>query len=164
MKYIRLIRHAKSAEAQAGESDHDRRLAARGERDGPLMQDWLAGQAHPVEWVWASTAERALSTAEYVAAATTAPITSEVALYAASPDTIIDVIRSTPPDIESVAVVAHNPGLTYAANFLAAEPVTDNLVTFGVALFGFENEWATLVPGYCHFMSLHTPKTIARTD
>ena len=160
MKYIRLIRHAKSAEGKVGESDHDRPLAGRGERDGPLMQAWLASQANPVEWVWASSAVRAQSTAEFVANASSANLVTEGALYLASPDTIVDVLRSTPPSVESVAIVAHNPGLTYATNLLGPESITDNLVTFGVAMFAYENDWTSLTPGHCHFVSLNTPKTI----
>ena len=160
MKYIRLVRHAKSADGQIGDSDHDRPLAARGERDGPLMQRWLTEQEHAIEWVWASSAVRAQSTADFVAAATKAHLATDSKLYLASPETILDVIRSTPPDVDSVAIVAHNPGLTYTANLLSSEEVTDNLVTFGVALFAYENDWSSLVPGYCHFVSLHTPKSI----
>ena len=85
---------------------------------------------------------------------------TEGALYLASPDTIVDVLRSTPPSVESVAIVAHNPGLTYATNLLGPESITDNLVTFGVAMFAYENDWTSLTPGHCHFVSLNTPKTI----
>ena len=124
------------------------------------MQTWLAGQSNPIEWVWASSAVRAQSTADFVANATSANVVTEPALYLASPDTIIDVIRSTPADVESIAIVAHNPGLTYVTNMLATESITDNLVTFGVAAFAYEHDWSGLVPGHCHFMSLNTPKTI----
>jgi phosphohistidine phosphatase len=124
------------------------------------MQEWLARQPHPIEWVWASSASRAQATAQFVAGATNARTVTESSLYLASADAIIDTIRATPADVESIAVVAHNPGLTHVTNLLGAASVTDNLVTFGVALFGLENDWAQLVPGYCHFVSLHTPKTV----
>ncbi len=159
MKYIRIVRHAKSADATSAQSDHDRQLAPRGQRDGAIMQEWFAKQSHPIEWVWTSSAIRAQETAEFVAAATHARTVAEPALYLADAATIVDIIRGTPPDVESIAVVAHNPGLTHLTNLLGAESVTDNLVTFGTALFGLENDWAQLVPGYCHFVSLHTPKT-----
>lgn len=124
------------------------------------MQSWLAAQANPIEWIWVSSALRAQSTAAFVANANIANLVTENALYLASPESILDTIRSTPPDIDSVAVVAHNPGLTHMANMLSAEPVTDNLVTFGIALFAYEHDWSTLTPGHCHFVSIHTPKTI----
>ncbi|MEE2785533.1 MAG: histidine phosphatase family protein [Pseudomonadota bacterium] len=162
MRYLRLIRHAKSRDQGPGQSDHDRTLAPRGERDGLTMQSWLASQPHSVEWIWASSAIRAQQTASYVAQATKARLITEPTLYLASADTIIDVIRSTPADVESVAVVAHNPGLTYVANTLGPEAVTSNLATFGTVLFAVESDWAQLVPGYSHFVSLHTSKTIDR--
>ena len=161
MKYVRIIRHAKSADGAIGLSDHDRPLAPRGASDAEALQAWLAAQPHPIEWIWASSAIRAQGTAEYVAAASHARVVTETSLYLAGTDAIIDAIRATPPDVESIAVVAHNPGLTELVNLLGAEPVTDNLVTCSVVLFGFESDWAQLVPGYGHFVSLHTPKTIA---
>ena len=70
------------------------------------------------------------------------------------------MLKSTPEDVVSVAVVAHNPGLTHLANVLAEDPVTDNLVTFGTALFSTELDWHDLRPGAARFISLDTPKTI----
>lgn len=161
MKYIRIIRHAKSADGTVSQSDHDRTLAPRGERDGEAMRAWLIPQPHPIEWIWTSTAVRARATADYIAAASHARVVPDHSLYLANPEAIIDIIRSTPPDVESMAVVAHNPGLTQLVNLLGTEPVTDNLVTLGLALFGFENDWSQLVPGYGHFISLQTPKSIS---
>lgn len=163
MKYIRIIRHAKSADAISAQSDHCRQLAPRGQSDGATMQAWLAIQPHPIEWVWTSSATRAQATAEFVSAATNARTVAVPSLYLADADSIVEVIRATPPDLESIAVVAHNPGLTHLTNLLGAESVTGNLVTFGVVLFGLENDWTQLVPGYCHFISLHTPKTTHQT-
>ena len=156
-----LIRHAKSSWAQAGLTDFDRPLNGRGERDGPNMADWLATQDHPATWIWTSTAARALATTNFVQqgfgldSASTAPLDE---LYHASPEDLLDVIRRTPSETESVALVAHNPGLTYLANVLGNSPVTDNLPTFGIARFECPAPWRSLQSGSAILDFLEAPK------
>lgn len=145
-----LIRHAKSDWQSGAVTDFHRPLNARGERDGPFMAEWLARQHHPASWIWTSDAVRARSTAEFVAEgfrAADPEVVAEHTLYNAAAQTILDVIRTTPPDVESAAVVAHNPGMTEALNLLAGEVVTDNLPTFGVARLQVPEPWAELAFG-----------------
>ena len=159
-----IVRHAKSSWGNPGLSDFDRPLNARGERDGPRMVAWLAKQPHPARWLWTSTAHRAMQTADYVQQAFDVPSERRVELdelYHASPEVLLDCLRRTPDDADSVAVVAHNPGVTYLVNLLGADPVTDNLPTFGVARFDCPGAWADLQPGTCRLETLVTPKTIA---
>ena len=124
------------------------------------MCAWFQNQPHPAEWVWTSSATRAQETAEFVTNGFSAPSAIEKSLYLADPETLIDVVRTTPPAVESVAVVAHNPGLTYLANMLSHGTVTENLPTFGCALFATEQDWCNLVPRHNHFIALYSPKTI----
>ena len=160
MRYIWIIRHGKSADAEGGQRDHERPLNKRGERDGGTMRDWLAAQDHPAQWVWCSSATRAKLTAAYVTSAFNAAFVEDSNLYLASQDNVLGCLRSTPADVSSVAVVAHNPGLTYLVNQLGRAPVTDNLVTFGTALFVTEGEWVDLNFGCAELLSLHSPKTL----
>lgn len=165
MRYIWLIRHGESRERLRGERDHERPLNSRGSRDGIAMQNWFSAHSHPAHWIWSSNASRALMTAEFVARGFvargfTATIKQATELYLAGPETILDVLRSTPSSVQSVALVAHNPGLTYLTNLLAAESVTDNLVTFGSALFATEVDWSGLNYHHNQFISLTTPKLI----
>jgi phosphohistidine phosphatase len=160
LRYIWVIRHGKSADAERGQQDHDRPLNKRGERDGSTMRDWLSTQDHPAQWVWCSSAVRAKLTAAYVTSAFNATFVEESSLYLANPDSVLSCLRATPTEVSSVAVVAHNPGLTYLVNQLGSEFVTDNLVTFGTALFATECDWADLNFGGAKLLSLHSPKTI----
>ena len=142
--YLWLIRHAKSSWADPGQADHARPLNKRGLRDGPRMARWLAQQAQPAQWMWCSDAQRAQETARFVAEGfglAAAAVALEPSLYHASPNAMLDVLRGTPPHVRSVAVVAHNPGLTYLVNELAQRAVIDNLPTFGVAGFRLPDAW-----------------------
>ncbi len=158
-----LIRHAKSDWHSAAASDFERPLNPRGERDGPRMADWLGGQTQPAAWIWTSDAARALATANFVARgfAAAAPQTvPEHRLYLASAARILDVVRGTPPDQTSVAVVGHNPGMTELLNRLTGAPVTDNLPTFGVARLEVADTWAALAFGTAALDFWTSPKRL----
>ena len=158
-----LIRHAKSAWGDRGLADFDRPLNERGRRDGPLMAAWLARQTDPATWLWTSTAARARATAAFVREGFSIPEDAVFALdelYHANPEQILDVIRRTPPGVGSVALVAHNPGLTWLVNAMGAQPVTNNLPTFGVARFHVTGAWQDLTAGRAALDYLASPKTI----
>jgi len=163
-----LVRHAKSDWSTPGQSDFDRPLNARGRRDGPRMAAWLAEQPEPATWIWCSDAVRARSTAEFVTAgfgAATPELALDHRLYLADPDRLLDVLRGTPDSVASVALVAHNPGLTELVNLLAGEAILDNLPTFGVAGFEVREPWVDLRYGAGRLACLMSPKRLSgRTD
>jgi phosphohistidine phosphatase len=158
-----LIRHAKSAWDAGVASDFDRPLNARGERDGPRMARWLAAQPDPAGWIWSSDAARAQATTRFVAvgfAAAAPELILDHRLYLAGPERLLEVVRETPADIGSVAVVAHNPGLTELVNLLAGRTVTDNLPTFGVARFELTDPWEDVRFGSARLALLMAPKRL----
>lgn len=159
-----LIRHAKSDWKTAARSDFERPLNARGERDGPRMARWLAAQPHPAAWIWTSDAARALATARFVAegfAAAHPEVLSDHRLYLAGPDQLLAVIQASPADAASVAVVAHNPGLTELVNLLAGDTVTANLPTFGIACFEVPARWTDVRFGTGRLLTVTAPKHLA---
>jgi phosphohistidine phosphatase len=158
-----LIRHAKSDWGDRGLSDFDRPLNARGERDGPVMATWLGEQSDPATWLWTSTAVRAEATAAFVRSGfgmADSAVVRDDRLYHASPEQILDVIRQTPADVHSVALVAHNPGLTWLVNAMGEDAITENLPTFGIARFDCRGDWASLTAGTARLDFLVSPKTL----
>ena len=157
-----LIRHAKSSWANAGLSDIERPLNRRGRRDGPAMQRWLARQAFGPAWICTSDAARARATAEFVHGAfPDAELIADRRLYGATPETMLEVVRETPPGIESVAVVAHNPGTTECINLLAGEQVIENLPTFGIARLQWFGKLEDLVFGHAILEILMAPRLLS---
>jgi phosphohistidine phosphatase len=158
-----IIRHAKSDWSSPGQDDFDRPLNERGRRDGPRMAAWLAEQKDPAHWIWCSDAVRARSTADFVLdgfKAAKPELVVDHRLYLAGADRLLDVLRETPDSIESVAVVAHNPGLTDLVNLLAGEPVLDNLPTFGIAVFKVKDSWVRLRAESARLKTLMSPKQL----
>ena len=156
-----LIRHAKSSWQSAAKSDFERPLNQRGEKDGPAMRDWLAGHPHPAQWIWTSDAARAAATAAFVAEAfPSATLEGDHRLYGASPAMLIEVLRMTPPAKETVAIVAHNPGITESVNLFAGTTVINNMPTFGAALLQWPGNADALPLGAARLEALMSPKQL----
>jgi phosphohistidine phosphatase len=159
-----VIRHAKSSWADAGQTDFERPLNKRGNADGPRMVSWLGAQTDPATWIWSSDAARALATAEFVAQGFSAArprVLPEHRLYHASAEVACDLLRETPSDVVSVALVAHNPGLTWLVNLLGgADPSVDILPTFGLARFDIAGAWQQFDPAAATLELLMSPKRL----
>ncbi|WP_297740471.1 histidine phosphatase family protein [Nocardioides sp.] len=113
-----LVRHAK-AEAW-GEDDHARLLTEKGRADASEAGRWLAESGFVPDRALVSSATRARETWSLMSEAAgweLAPVI-EPALFAASPDTVLDLLREAPADARSVMVVGHNPTIAYLAQLL----------------------------------------------
>lgn len=169
-----IIRHAKSSWAQPQQADFERDLNQRGQRDGANMGAWLGEQKNPPTWLWTSDAVRAQATTDFVANGCNLPpdqVQADHNLYHGAPEDIAAVLQQTPIEHRCVAVVAHNPGLTYLVNLLAGSNVTDNLPTFGAAEFVLPQSWGNNwidfhlpTPGttanYAQLVQLQSPKRL----
>jgi len=159
-RFIWVIRHGKSVDGLPSMRDFDRPLSERGARDGDRMRAWYAEQNQAAQWIWSSPAKRAVQTAEYVSRGFGADVVENSSLYLASAEQLLACLKSTPPDIQTVAIVGHNPGLTHLVNLLGQEMVTDNLVTFGSALFETHKSWDQLSFGVGRQIELVSPKLL----
>ena len=162
-RYFWLIRHGKTLD---GSPDHERELSPRGHKDAKLLQACFSSHSHSAQWVWSSDAKRALQTATYVQSAFSNPngqavdLIVQPQLYLAGPEAILNCLQITPENINVCALVAHNPGLTQCTNLFAQTTITNNLPTFGVALFSFTGEWPDLTFGNTTLINTYTPKTL----
>lgn len=164
---IWLHRHAKSSWGDPGARDFDRPLNKRGNRDALDMSRWLSAQSDPPTWLWTSDAVRALATARVVQAAFGMDddhLIEVHELYLAPPELLLDVLRRTPAGVTSVALVAHNPGITEALNLLTGIEVTVNLPTFGTARLDYDGDWAQLRFGHCAIDLLTSPKLLNASE
>ena len=162
-RHVWIIRHGKSTEGMLGQTDYDRLLNGRGEKDGLSMQIWYSQHPQPAQWVWISTAARAKRSASYVVKGFNATGIDDPNLYLANAHELMSCLQTTPSEILNVAIVAHNPGLTHLANILSNRHVTDNLVTSGSVLLGTDLDWINLAPNCAEFIQLQTPAKIHST-
>ncbi|MDX8392205.1 MAG: histidine phosphatase family protein [Mariprofundaceae bacterium] len=122
MKQLLLIRHAKSDWNDFNLTDFDRPLNERGQRDAPRMGARLKKTGIKPDIFLSSPALRARSTAEFIAMSLTFP-TAQIEwvneLYLASATGMMAIIRHTPDTFNTLALVAHNPGISDLAASLA---------------------------------------------
>ncbi|HJV20933.1 MAG TPA: histidine phosphatase family protein [Sediminibacterium sp.] len=145
MKELLVIRHAKSSWANPGQDDFDRPLNERGHKDAAEMAKQLVKKGIKIDRFISSPAVRALTTAEYFARAfhqKPAAIVQAKELYLAPASVYDKVIKAIPNELNTVAVFAHNPGITDFVQGTETARI-DNMPT--CAIFGIRlhtNDWA----------------------
>jgi phosphohistidine phosphatase len=117
MKWVLLLRHAKSSWKNPDLADHDRPLNKRGKHDAPLMGRLLKRE----DIIISSTATRARATAEAVAKAYKGEIVLNKSLYAAGPEAYLGVIHDLSDEGVRVLIFGHNPGLEELVEMLTGE-------------------------------------------
>jgi phosphohistidine phosphatase len=134
VKQLLIIRHAKSSWAQLGQADFDRPLNERGRHDAPEMAQRLLQRGVHIQLCVSSTANRAITTAGYFAAAQQLPdaqLLRVPELYHAAPAVFYRVISQIPEAYNTVAIFSHNPGITSFVNQLTDARI-DNMPTCGI--------------------------------
>jgi phosphohistidine phosphatase len=121
MKQLLLIRHAKSSWADAGMDDFDRPLNERGKTDAPEMAQRLLSRQIKIDAFMSSAAKRAQKTCalfmkEFEVDKEKMIIKQE--LYLAPPELFYKCIEEMNDQFETIALFAHNPGITEFANHL----------------------------------------------
>jgi phosphohistidine phosphatase len=151
---VLLIRHAKAADARV---DLDRPLAGRGTRQAAAIGAWLEETGRVPDRVVVSPARRAAQTWD-VAAARLRPHVQPVVdprIYDNGVEALLAVVRETPGDVRTVAVVGHNPSIGELAAALddgrgdpaARRAVESGFPTAGVAVFSLAGPFADIAPG-----------------
>ncbi|MDQ1704930.1 MAG: phosphohistidine phosphatase [Frankiaceae bacterium] len=137
-----LIRHAK-AEA-GGSSDRERRLSSRGEADARALGRWLDEQGLRPDRVAVSPARRARQTWELAAESQDWPRpVIEDAIYDNTVPGLLEVIRASPADVRTLALVGHNPSMGALAEALDGTRAHD-FPTSAVAVFTVAEDWAAI--------------------
>ena len=159
MKTLFLGRHAKSSWESAAETDYDRPLNERGERNAPEMGRRLADKYPPPDHFAASTALRAQATAEILARQWGFPgeIEWRRDLYESATSQLLDLIRDFDDAHASAAIVAHNPTITFLANLLGNLPIP-NVPTCGIVVLKGPASWKSFEPGAAETLEFDFPK------
>ena len=167
MKHLTLIRHAKSSWDDTSLSDFERPLNARGQRDAPRMGAHLkAAGLPPVDRIVSSPARRARMTAEAIAAALemeSAAVVWEQTIYAASFQTLLQLVQNLNEADGHVILIGHNPGFEQLARRLYPDFEGDGVKfpTCGVAHFALEaGTWAAVSDGSAASCRFSYPKML----
>jgi phosphohistidine phosphatase len=161
MRYLTLIRHAKSSWKDPDLRDFDRPLNKRGRHNAPLMGRVMKKNGLTAERILSSPAERAITTARLIAAELGYPerqIEQLDELYAAGSEQLLRCVQALEKGVTRVALVGHNPGLTQFCNDLSGAGI-DNLPTCAVAVIEFDlDEWSAVHPGLGRHARMEYPR------
>ncbi|MFI1167337.1 SixA phosphatase family protein [Streptomyces sp. NPDC020801] len=167
LRRLVVLRHAKSAWPH-GVPDHERPLAPRGRRDAPAAGRALAEADWLPDLALCSTALRARRTWDLVSAqwGTPPPVRYDSRLYAADAGTLLTVVREVPPEVGTLLLLGHNPGLQELVLELAGDGLDDTLdrlrvkfPTSAVAVLAWHGAgWQALAPGTALLTELTVPR------
>ena len=153
-----LMRHAKQSGLAA--SDHERPLTDEGREAAHRVGETLRREGRVPDHALSSTALRCRQTWECVAAAFDAPreATFEPSLYNASAAGLLDGLTLVDDDIETLLLLAHNPGISVLALELAGgddaarDALRRGFTPATTARFEIEGPWSTVSPRTARFL------------
>ncbi len=132
MKHLLLMRHAKSDWENTQLTDHERPLNERGQRDALLMAQKIKAYGVLPDLMLVSDAQRTRETWLIINEHLGSPQTKfDKQFYMASPATIIRKLKMIDNLVDTVLLLAHNPGITEVFYDLANISI-DNVPTAGV--------------------------------
>lgn len=162
MRHLIFVRHAKSSWSDQGLSDHERPLNSRGQRDAPVMGEWLAQTIYSPEVIITSSAVRAHETALIFQSAcglAKSEFLTESSLYLAGMQEWIQILQASLGQEKRVAFFSHNPGITQVVNWLCNEAIY-NIPTCGVAIVAVPKNLKRFDSGVGELVEYKTPKTL----
>ena len=137
MKKLIIIRHSKSSWKDLSLGDFHRPLNRRGKRDGSIMANFLSSKITKICFLHSSSSVRTSETSKFfIDRIKFDKIKYDDSLYHSSSFSILNLIRNYSDNFSSVAIIAHNPGLTNLINELTNIYI-DNLPTTGIAEIDF---------------------------
>lgn len=167
---IILMRHAKSAWDQAGLSDFDRPLAARGQRAATLMGAWLKERNILPGIVLCSASRRTVETWERVSDVLrmSIPVKFERDIYLKSDKVLLQQLQRLDDGVTSVMMVGHHSGIDTLALRLAGSGNKDQIKrikakfpTAAVAVVDVKlKSWADLSDGAGKLVDFVVPKEL----
>jgi phosphohistidine phosphatase len=162
-RYLYLVRHAQSAEKQVNQNDFGRELTSAGVKQSLLIGGYLLQQQIMPDVIMTSTAERARMTASVIADALktdTEKIILQEDLYEASTRTFFQFLTQLEDHLHHVMCVAHNPVVTYLAEYLTGAEVGD-MVPGGLAIIKFNiQSWKEVSQGNGELENYVTPEML----
>jgi phosphohistidine phosphatase len=127
MRDLFLLRHAEAAEKTGTQRDFDRPLTESGIRQATGVGVFLKKEKVIPHVIIASPAVRTWQTACIAASHIGYPeeeILADKNIYQASLSKLVNVLRQLHPDFLRVLLVAHNPAVSYLAEWLTKQPDT----------------------------------------
>lgn len=165
-RLIVVVRHAQAEDAAA--SDFERRLTDRGRRDAQAAGRWLRERGTLPDHALVSAAARARETFDALAGGAGLQLAPDLdrGLYAAGPESALDLLRAVPDEVRTLLVIGHNPTVASLVQLLddgegddeAANQLALGYPTAAITVLGVESDWADLAAGGASLAAFHVPR------
>lgn len=171
VRWLYLLRHAKSSWDDPALADIDRPLAGRGRRDAKAMAAYLEQERIVPSLVLCSSARRTRQTLKPLKPLLTGShIVIDEALYAASEDRLLRRVREIDDEAASAMLIAHEPGIRQLALLLAGTGeeeararMEEKFPTGALAGLALSSDhWRSVAPGAGELRWFVTPKQLGR--
>ncbi|WP_046469222.1 SixA phosphatase family protein [Allosalinactinospora lopnorensis] len=148
IKKLIILRHAKAEQDYAG-ADHERALTGKGRKQAEAVGNRLAETGIVPDHVICSTSLRTRQTLELAMAnlPVEPTVDFEESAYGADPDTILDLVQMTDPEVGTLMVVGHNPAMAQLASLFTGNGSLTSFPTASIAVVDLEVEWLYAAPG-----------------
>lgn len=148
MKILSLLRHA---EALPGPDDRARPLSPKGVQQAQAIARQLIALDCLPRLILASDARRTAETGRILAdAGAGIDVIADPALYLATPEAMLDLIKQPHAGVAHLMVVGHNPGMGQLAHDLSRGSLREHADGFGtamLAMFSYSGpDWPELSP------------------
>jgi len=166
MKYISIWRHAKADRPELYANDYDRPLTERGQRDAARMGALLVRIEPALDLIISSPAARTAQTVQALVAQLNGAIEPQwhAAAYLAAADTLLEMIKALPEEVQHVVLVGHNPGMEELASGLCGATPEDVFVRMPTAALAHvaidASHWSMVRWGAGQLRLLLTPKVL----
>lgn len=141
MRYLIIMRHAKTEIAAAEQRDFDRNLIKRGEADAHTMGQRLKEFGIKLDCMIASSAQRTQQTAQIVAKILGYAHKNIVAapqLYLCSASEIENEVLALSDDTKTAMIIGHNPGISEFIYETDKHILTKEIATAGLVVFSIQ--------------------------
>jgi phosphohistidine phosphatase len=170
VKFLYLLRHAKSSWSDLTLADPDRPLAPRGRKAAAHLAEHVRGHGVRPDVVLCSPARRARETLQLVFPddAAKGATRIEPAIYGGGAEELLAPLRALGEDTRTAMIVGHNPGVQDLALRLAGpgpDPARARLEakfpTAALATFSVPGPWSGLGLGDSELVGFVTPNELA---
>jgi phosphohistidine phosphatase len=168
MKTIYLIRHATAEDGSHSLmfKDYDRNLTSRGIIEAARMGKHLASlSTQPIDYMISSKALRAAETSKLIAEQLPFEVDNIVfdeTIYGGGPRAYLTILNQLDETNTSVAIVGHNPDVTFFAEYLTRDDIGGSMETAGVVILNcHSNTWQELTNKCCSVIAFMNPSTIS---
>lgn len=143
MRYLYMLRHAKSSWRDTELADIDRPLKKRGIKNARAIGELLANRAKPLDLIVSSPSQRTLQTRDILLQRLDYQPTCQVAdrLYLGNPADYIEIIRQTDMAIKHLMLIGHNDGIEQTVQQLSGHAITMKTAT--LVIMAFKGDWSS---------------------